>query len=165
MKSGQCPVWMTRKPRKGNFKELKSKNISWGSLPPDPSKSICLRRSFRKFVSIYPRSTPVSIDSVKTDVWKLKLRQLIVILSLFQRVPVKEIKWGYPVLEKYILSAGTKTTVDGSTAELERFTGKLKHWLFRWVCFLLLFIIRKLEKWKCLQVSRPNLSQIYYKKH
>ena len=38
LKSGQYPVWMTRKPRQGE--------ISWGNLPPDPPGNLRLRRSF-----------------------------------------------------------------------------------------------------------------------
>ena len=34
--------------------------ISWGSQPPDPAKRLRLRRSFRKSVSIYPRSAPAT---------------------------------------------------------------------------------------------------------
>ena len=33
-------------------------NISWGSPFPDPTKSLSLQRSFRKSVSLYPRSVP-----------------------------------------------------------------------------------------------------------
>ena len=56
MKSDQYPVWMTQKPRKGEFKEWKSTKISrWGSPPPDlPTSS----RLFRKLASIYPRFVP-----------------------------------------------------------------------------------------------------------
>ena len=84
------------------------------------------------------------------------------ILSLFQSlpVPVTEIKPGCRLLEKYIFSAGTKNTVAGSIAELEGLLANRT-----WICFLFLFIIRKLEKCKCLKVSRPKLLQIYYKKH
>ena len=53
--------WLT-KYREGDFRELKSqKNL--GSMPPDPLRSLQLRRSFGKSVSIYPRSTPNLIAS------------------------------------------------------------------------------------------------------
>ena len=48
---GKFPVWMTQKPRKRDFGELKSKKKISGEHAPD------LRRS-RKSVSIYPRSAP-----------------------------------------------------------------------------------------------------------
>ena len=51
-------------PGKVDFKELKSKTFSGGSLLPDPPRSLCLRHSFRKLVSIYPRSAPVSCGGV-----------------------------------------------------------------------------------------------------
>ena len=49
---------MTQKLRKGDLRELKSKNISLGSMPA------VLPRS-RKSVSIYSRSAPESKISVK----------------------------------------------------------------------------------------------------
>ena len=42
------------------LKGVKIQIISWGSQPPEPAKSSRLRCSFRKSVSIYPRSTPDS---------------------------------------------------------------------------------------------------------
>ena len=36
VKSGQYPVWMTQKPRKGDFGELKSKKFPKGEHAPDP---------------------------------------------------------------------------------------------------------------------------------
>ena len=36
LNSGQYPVWMTRKPRKGDFKELKSKNFLGAPAPGSP---------------------------------------------------------------------------------------------------------------------------------
>ena len=51
-------------PGKVDFKELKSKTFSGGSLLPDPPRSLCLQHSFRKLVSIYPRSAPVSCGGV-----------------------------------------------------------------------------------------------------
>ena len=59
LKSGQYPVRMTQKPGKGNFGELKSKKFLKGDHAPDPPRSLrwC---SFRKSVSIYPRSAPES---------------------------------------------------------------------------------------------------------
>ena len=51
---------MTQKPKKGDFRKLKSKkNSHWGMLP-DPPKSLRVRRSFGKSVSINPRSAPAS---------------------------------------------------------------------------------------------------------
>ena len=65
LRSGQYPVWMTQKPwNPGDFGELKSKkfpNREHAADPPPPpllSRSLQLRRSFRKSVSIYPRSAP-----------------------------------------------------------------------------------------------------------
>ena len=53
-------AWMTQKRKKGDFGKLKSKkNSHWGMLP-DPPKSLRVRRSFGKSVSINPRSAPAS---------------------------------------------------------------------------------------------------------
>ena len=61
--TGQYPVWMTQNYWKGDFRELKSpKNV--GSMPPDPLRSLRLRRSFRKSVTIYPGSASNLTDSV-----------------------------------------------------------------------------------------------------
>ena len=37
VKSGQYPVWMTHKPRKGDFGELNFKKFPKGEHAPDPS--------------------------------------------------------------------------------------------------------------------------------
>ena len=55
--TGQYPVWMTQKPRKGDFRELKSKTFPWVACLDSPRR-LRLRRSFRKSLSIYPRSAP-----------------------------------------------------------------------------------------------------------
>ena len=55
--TGQYPVWMTQEPRKGDFRELKSKTFP-GVACPDFPRRLRLRCSFRKSVSIYPRSAP-----------------------------------------------------------------------------------------------------------
>ena len=47
---------MTQNPRKGDCRVLKSKNIPGGSIPRDTPRSLRLRRSCRKSVSIYPGS-------------------------------------------------------------------------------------------------------------
>ena len=57
LKSGQYPVPMTRKPRKGDLRGKNPKKFN-GEPAPDPSRSLHLRRSFRKSVSICPRSAP-----------------------------------------------------------------------------------------------------------
>ena len=51
--TGQYPVWMTQKPRKGDLRELKFEQFPGRAYPRPPWK---LRRLFRKSVSIYPRS-------------------------------------------------------------------------------------------------------------
>ena len=53
-----------RKPSKGGLQGVKIQNIFWGSLLPDPPRSLRLWHSFRKLVSIYPRSAPVSCGGV-----------------------------------------------------------------------------------------------------
>ena len=55
--TGQYPVYMTQKPRKGDLRDLKSKKF-YGGHAPRPPRNLRLRRSFRKLVSIYPRFTP-----------------------------------------------------------------------------------------------------------
>ena len=55
--TGQYPVWMTQEPRKGDFRELKSKTFP-GVACPDFPRRLPFRCSFRKSVSIYPRSAP-----------------------------------------------------------------------------------------------------------
>ena len=41
------------------IRELKFEKNFRGRMPPDPTRSLDPRRSFRKSVSIYPRSEPV----------------------------------------------------------------------------------------------------------
>ena len=47
-----------QKPGKGNFRDLKSQNIPRGACPRAPLEACSLGPSFRKSVSIYPRSAP-----------------------------------------------------------------------------------------------------------
>ena len=47
-----------QKPGKGNFRDLKSQNITGGACPRAPLEACSLGPSFRKSVSIYPRSAP-----------------------------------------------------------------------------------------------------------
>ena len=50
-KSGQYPVWMTWKPRKGDFKELKSKKFPGGACPRSARpRGLHPRRSFWKLI-------------------------------------------------------------------------------------------------------------------
>ena len=56
-KSGQYPVWMTRKPRKGD-EGVKNPKTFLGKAAHGPRRSLHLRRLFGKSVSIYPRSAP-----------------------------------------------------------------------------------------------------------
>ena len=51
---------MNQKPGKGNLRELVSKKISGGACPRAPLEACSLGPSFRKSVSIYPRSAPVA---------------------------------------------------------------------------------------------------------
>ena len=48
--TGQCPVWMTQKPRKGDFRGLKSHKFLEGACHWTPLEACT---SFRKPVSIY----------------------------------------------------------------------------------------------------------------
>ena len=65
MNSGQYPVQMTRKPmQERGLKGVKNPKTPLGEPATGPSRSLRLRRSFRKSVSIYPRSAPGSIDGV-----------------------------------------------------------------------------------------------------
>ena len=50
------------------LKGVKIQIISWGSHPLDPAKSWRLPRSFRKSVSIYPRSAPGNMGYVQYTV-------------------------------------------------------------------------------------------------
>ena len=60
MNSGQYPVQMTRKPmQERGLKGVKNPKTPLGEPATGPSRSLRLRRSFRKSVSIYPRSAPV----------------------------------------------------------------------------------------------------------
>ena len=47
-----------QKPGKGNFRDLKFQNIPRGACPRAPLEACSLGPSFRKSVSIYPRSAP-----------------------------------------------------------------------------------------------------------
>ena len=47
-----------QKPGKGNFRDLKSQNITGGACPRAPLEACSLGPSFRKSVSIDPRSAP-----------------------------------------------------------------------------------------------------------
>ena len=59
MNSGQYPVQMTRKPmQERGLKGVKNPKTPLGEPATGPSRSLRLRRSFRKSVSIYPRSAP-----------------------------------------------------------------------------------------------------------
>ena len=49
---------MNQKPGKANFRELVSKKIPGGACPRAPLEACSLGPSFRKSVSIYPRSAP-----------------------------------------------------------------------------------------------------------
>ena len=51
---------MNQKPGKGNFKELVSKKIPGGACPRASLEAWSLGPSFRKSVSIYPRSAPAN---------------------------------------------------------------------------------------------------------
>ena len=52
MKSGQYPVWMNRKPRKGDLKDFKKiQNISLGSLPPDKLARSVLVQEISQYLS------------------------------------------------------------------------------------------------------------------
>ena len=55
---------MTQKPRKSDFGELKKKKKIHGVHASDPPRSLRLRRSFWKTVSISPRSAPVSLPTM-----------------------------------------------------------------------------------------------------
>ena len=56
--TGQCAVYMTQKPRKGDLRVLNSQYFRGGHAPRPP-RNLRLRRLFRKLVlSIYPRFTP-----------------------------------------------------------------------------------------------------------
>ena len=66
--SCKYPIWMTQKPKKGNFRELKSKKMYRGMMPPDPPISLRRRRSFRKSVSIHPRSVLGTCSSTAWEV-------------------------------------------------------------------------------------------------
>ena len=62
MNSGQYPVQMTRKPmQERGLKGVKNPKTPLGEPATGPSRSLRLRRSFRKSVSIYPRSAPDSV--------------------------------------------------------------------------------------------------------
>ena len=52
------PPSMNQKPGKANFRELVYKKIPGGACPRAPLEACSLGPSFRKSVSIYPRSAP-----------------------------------------------------------------------------------------------------------
>ena len=49
---------VNQKPGKAKFRELVSKKIPGGACPRTPLEALSLGPSFRKSVSIYPRSAP-----------------------------------------------------------------------------------------------------------
>ena len=53
--TGQYPVWIIQKPRKGVFRVVKSKKFPCGAYPRPPPRSLHLWLLFRKLVSSYPR--------------------------------------------------------------------------------------------------------------
>ena len=60
---------MTQKPRrKGDFREEKNPKPFPGEQPPHPAISLRLRRSFRKSVSMFPRSTSGTCSSIAWEV-------------------------------------------------------------------------------------------------
>ena len=62
MNSGQYPVQMTRKPmQERGLKGVKNPKTPLGEPATGPSRSLRLQCSFRKSVSIYPRSAPDDI--------------------------------------------------------------------------------------------------------
>ena len=91
LNSGQYPVWMTQKPRKGDLRETKSKYFS-GVHAPWPPRRLCLWCLFRKLVSIYPRSAPwlvgknLSLVDVHQMNWVLTLKRRIKTLTLFPTI-------------------------------------------------------------------------------
>ena len=65
MNSGQYPVQMTRKPmQERGLKGVKNPKTPLGEPATGPSRSLRLRRSFRKSVSTYPRSAPGEIAEI-----------------------------------------------------------------------------------------------------
>ena len=64
--TGQYPIWMTQKLRKGDLRELKN---FLGEHAPGPPWT--LRRLFRKSVSICPRSAPAKNDYNLEYPWNL----------------------------------------------------------------------------------------------
>ena len=55
--TGQYPVCMIQKPRKGEFRELKSKNFEGGSMPPGPLEICAFGTSLanRSVFILHPR--------------------------------------------------------------------------------------------------------------
>ena len=69
MNSGQYPVQMTRKPmQERGLKGVKNPKTPLGEPATGPSRSLRFRRSFRKSVSIYPRSAPAFYMEVNSNV-------------------------------------------------------------------------------------------------
>ena len=79
MKIGQYPVWMTRKPRKGYLRR-KTQKISWVSPSPDPAR----RCSFRKSVSIYPKSAPEDVGLWPFYSSYVKKRQIVLLQNFLK---------------------------------------------------------------------------------
>ena len=68
MNSGQYPVQMTRKPmQERGLKGVKNPKTPLGEPATGPSRSLRLRRSFRKSVSIYPRSAHVLVKRTSVN--------------------------------------------------------------------------------------------------
>ena len=87
VKSDQYPVRITQKlPGKVNLRSKNPKNISRGCVTPDPTKSLRLRRSIRKTVSIYLRSAPGGGGGFKVKIihekGQKKEKQRIILFSL-----------------------------------------------------------------------------------
>ena len=70
-----------QKPGKENFRDLKSQNIPRGACPRAPLEACSLGPSFRKSVSIYPRSAP-AIHCMDIAIGFPILKHWIVMISL-----------------------------------------------------------------------------------
>ena len=63
----QYPVWMIQNPRnEGTWGSKKSKKFPGGAWPPVPPRSVRLRHSFMKSVSMCSRSAPGTCSSTDT---------------------------------------------------------------------------------------------------
>ena len=58
MKSSQYPVWMNRKTRKEDFRELKSEKFPVGACPRTPLEACAIGARFGKSVISYRRFAP-----------------------------------------------------------------------------------------------------------